>query len=124
MADDDLGPDRNAVIEIDDIAIVRVEQYYPFPKGEIEAAMKRYPNAQVAWAQEEPENMGAHRFIAPRIMDVLETLRGLTRIRYIGRKEAASPAAGYMKLHQREQAALVEEAMTLDAVETKQKKKA
>lgn len=110
---------------IDDIALVRVEQYYPFPANEMEAALKKYPNAQVAWAQEEPENMGAWRYIGPRIGDVMDAMgRGTNRIRYIGRKEAASPAAGYMKLHQREQAAVIADAMTHDAVNEKQKKKA
>jgi 2-oxoglutarate dehydrogenase E1 component len=110
---------------IDDIALVRIEQYYPFPANEITAALKKYPNAQVAWAQEEPENMGAWRFIGPRIGEVMDVIgRGSNRIRYIGRKEAASPAAGYMKLHQREQAAVIADALTLDAAQEKQKKKA
>lgn len=112
--------------KIDDIALVRVEQYYPFPANEVEAALAKYPNAQVCWAQEEPKNMGAWSFIGPRIGDVLDAIGAASnRIRYIGRKEAASPAAGYMKLHTREQLALVEDAMTLDAsAQTKQKKKA
>jgi 2-oxoglutarate dehydrogenase E1 component len=112
--------------KIDDIALVRVEQYYPFPANEVEAALKKYPNAQVAWAQEEPKNMGAWGFIGPRITDVMDAVgRGPERIAYIGRKEAASPAAGYMKLHQREQAQVIADAMTLDvAANEKQKKKA
>ncbi|MDX2096089.1 MAG: 2-oxoglutarate dehydrogenase E1 component [Alphaproteobacteria bacterium] len=110
---------------IDDIALVRVEQYYPFPASEIEATLKKYPNAQVAWAQEEPENMGAWRFIGPRIGEVMDALgRTPPRIQYIGRKEAASPAAGYMNLHQREQAQVIADAMTLEAATVKQKKKA
>jgi 2-oxoglutarate dehydrogenase E1 component len=108
---------------IDDLAIVRMEQYYPFPAEEVKAQLKKYPNAEVVWAQEEPENMGAWRFIGPRIGHVLEALgRNAEKIRYIGRREAASPAAGYLKIHSREQAALVEEAVTLEVA--KQKKKA
>ncbi|MES2984312.1 MAG: 2-oxoglutarate dehydrogenase E1 component [Pseudomonadota bacterium] len=112
--------------KIDDIALVRVEQYYPFPAKEIEAALAKYPNAEVVWAQEEPQNMGAWTFISPRINEVMEKIaHGAGRLRYIGRKEAASPAAGYMKLHVREQEALIASAMTLDAAATvKQKKKA
>ena len=111
--------------KIDDIAIVRVEQYYPFPAEEISAELKKYPNAEVVWAQEEPENMGAWRFIGPRIGDVLESLsRASARIRYIGRKEAASPAAGYSKIHTREQQALIADAMQLEATATPKKKKA
>ncbi|MFZ4540953.1 MAG: 2-oxoglutarate dehydrogenase E1 component [Rickettsiales bacterium] len=112
--------------KIDDIALVRVEQYYPFPSGDIETALKKYPNAEVTWAQEEPENMGAWRFIGPRIGEVMDAPgRGTNRIRYLGRKEMASPAEGYMKLHTKAQAALIEAAMTLEsAATTKQKKKA
>ena len=111
--------------KIDDIALVRVEQYYPFPAAEIETALKKYPNAEVAWAQEEPENMGAWRFIGPRIGDVMDaTGRGTNRIRYIGRKEMASPAEGYMKLHTKSQAQVINDAMTLDVTAAKQKKKA
>jgi 2-oxoglutarate dehydrogenase E1 component len=108
-----------------EIALVRVEQYYPFPATEIEAALKKYPNAEVAWAQEEPENMGAWRFIGPRIGDLMDALgRASNRIRYIGRAEAASPAEGYMKLHTKAQAAVVESAFAFEAAATKQKKKA
>lgn len=111
--------------KIDDIALVRVEQYYPFPATEIGATIKKYPNAEVAWAQEEPKNMGAWSFIAPRIGEVMDSIgRASSRIRYLGRAEAASPAEGYMKLHTKAQTAVVESAMTLEIVETKQKKKA
>ena len=112
--------------DIKDIALVRVEQFYPFPKGEIETALKQYANAEVVWAQEEPENMGAWRFIAPRIGEVMDAVgRTSNRIRYVGRPEMASPAEGYMKLHTRSQTALVEDAMTLEtAASAKQKKKA
>ena len=112
--------------KVGDIALVRVEQYYPFPRTEIEAEIAKYPNAEIAWAQEEPENMGAWRFIGPRIGEVMDAVgRATNRIRYIGRKEAASPAEGYMKLFTKAQTAVVEDAMTLEiAAQTKQKKKA
>jgi 2-oxoglutarate dehydrogenase E1 component len=104
---------------------VRVEQYYPFPAAEIEAQLKKYPNAEVAWAQEEPKNMGAWSFIGPRIGDVMDAVgRATNRIRYVGRKEMASPAEGYMKLHTRSQEQLINDAMTLDVAIAKQKKKA
>jgi 2-oxoglutarate dehydrogenase E1 component len=110
--------------EVNDIALVRVEQYYPFPREEVLAELKRYPNAEVAWAQEEPENGGAWRFIGPRIGDALESLSRNPRIRYIGRKEAASPAAGYLKLHTAEQETLIESAFVFAETAQKQKKKA
>jgi len=98
--------------KIDNIAIVRVEQYYPFPAREIKAELTRYKNAEVVWCQEEPENMGAWRFMGPRIGDLLDELgRTNLRIRYVGRKEAASPAAGYLSIHQKEQKALVDLAL-------------
>ena len=110
---------------IDDIAIVRVEQMYPFPAGEIETALKRYENAEVIWAQEEPKNMGAWTFISDCITEVMDTVGRTGRLRYVGRKTAASPAAGYLKIHTREQQALIAEAITLpEAATTKQKKKA
>ena len=109
--------------KINDVAIVRVEQYYPFPREEILAQLTKYENAEVAWCQEEPENMGAWRFIGPRIGEVMDSLGRNYRIRYIGRKESASTAAGYLKLHTAEQTALIEDAFALASV-NEQKKKA
>ena len=109
--------------KLDDVAIVRVEQMYPFPAGEIEQAIAQYPNAEIVWAQEEPKNMGAWGFISPRITEVMDKLGRDRRIRYVGRKEAASPAAGYMKIHQREQLAVVEAAFAFVEEEAAQKQK-
>ncbi len=101
---------------VDDIALVRVEQYYPFPAREIAEEIARYKNAEIVWCQEEPENMGAWRFIAPRIGNVLEEQgRGSARVKYVGRPEAASPAAGYVKIHEKEQRKLIDDAFTLDS---------
>lgn len=98
--------------KIKDVAIVRIEQYYPFPKQEVTSIMEQYPNAQIAWCQEEPKNMGAWTFVAPFIGDIIdEQNREQVRILYAGRKMAASPAAGYLKIHEREQKQLVEEAL-------------
>lgn len=95
---------------INDVAIVRVEQYYPFPSEEIKTELKRYKNAEVLWTQEEPKNMGAWFFINPLISDMMDEVgRSKTRVRYVGRKTAASPAVGYMKLHEQQQRQLVEE---------------
>jgi len=97
---------------LSDTAIVRVEQYYPFPAKEIAAEMARYKNAEIVWCQEEPENMGAWRFVGPRMGALLEEMgRKDARIRYAGRAEAASPAAGYLKIHQREQAQVIDDAL-------------
>lgn len=95
---------------IDDMAIVRVEQYYPFPSAEITKELKRYKNAEVMWTQEEPKNMGAWSFINPLISDMMEEVgRKDLRVQYVGRKTAASPATGYLKIHEREQKQLIED---------------
>lgn len=98
---------------IDDIAIIRMEQYYPFPERELAAELKRYKNAEIIWCQEEPKNMGAWTFVSPRLDDTLESIGRNIRARYTGRPEAASPAVGYLKVHEKEQKALVEQALTI-----------
>jgi 2-oxoglutarate dehydrogenase E1 component len=111
----DLLEGREAA-KIDDTAIIRIEQYYPFPYDQLKAELQRYGNAEIVWVQEEPKNMGAWQFIAPYIEEVLEELgRKGDRPRYVGRKTSASPAAGYLKIHQREQQAVVGEALGLKA---------
>jgi 2-oxoglutarate dehydrogenase E1 component len=97
---------------IKDIAIVRMEQIYPFPQKSLAAQLTRYPNAEVVWCQEEPQNMGAWTFVDRRIEAVLTGLKGNSkRPVYAGRVEAASPATGLYKRHNREQAALVDQAL-------------
>ena len=95
--------------DIDDVAIVRVEQLYPFPAEEIDAALAPFSAAaEVFWVQEEPWNMGAWQFVDLRLPRVLGTGRAL---RYVGRDEAASPAIGSYKMHQKEQSELVDRAL-------------
>ncbi len=106
----DLFEAREAA-KIDDIAIIRMEQYYPFPERELKAELSRYKNAEIVWCQEEPKNMGAWTFVVSRIEDVLESIGRSDRVRYTGRPEAASPAAGYYKIHEKEQKHLVEVAL-------------
>lgn len=98
---------------INDIAIIRMEQYYPFPERALGEELKRYKNAEIIWCQEEPKNMGAWTFVSPRIDDLLESIGRNIRVRYAGRPEAASPAVGYLKIHEKEQKALVEDALTV-----------
>jgi 2-oxoglutarate dehydrogenase E1 component len=91
-----------------DICILRLEQLYPFPAEALSEELSRFPDAEVVWCQEEPRNMGAWTFVAPRIEEVLG--RGEAHNRrpiYIGRREAAAPATGLLRVHQAEQAALV-----------------
>jgi 2-oxoglutarate dehydrogenase E1 component len=98
--------------KLDDVAIVRLEQIYPFPEKNLGEAIRQYPNAEVVWCQEEPENMGAWHFLDRRIERVLSCIRHKAgRPVYVGRVEAASPATGLAKVHAAEQARLVREAL-------------
>jgi len=94
---------------IDDIAILRVEQLYPFPGEEIRAAVQSYPNIrEVFWVQEEPWNMGAWHDMYRRLRRVVPDERMLS---YAGRTAAASPAVGSYKVHKAEEAELINNAL-------------
>jgi 2-oxoglutarate decarboxylase len=96
---------RRADTKAGDIAIVRLEQLYPFPAEDLKAELERYGDAEVVWVQEEPDNMGAWRYVrlaAERTLDL--RLRGLTR------DEGAAPATGSPTIHEQEQTALLTEA--------------
>ena len=98
---------------IQDIVLLRLEQLYPFAADTITDELKKYPNADVVWCQEEPKNMGAWTFLDRRLEDVLVEMKHKTaRANYVGRKEAASPATGLLRTHNQEQAELVDEALT------------
>lgn len=95
-----------------DVALVRLEQLYPFPKEEVKAELKKYKNAEVIWCQEEPKNMGAWKFVDDLIEEALiETKHKTARPKYVGRIACASPATGYGSYHAREQKAVIEEAL-------------
>jgi 2-oxoglutarate dehydrogenase E1 component len=99
---------------VKDVAIIRLEQLYPFPRVSLAQALAPYRNAEVVWCQEEPENMGAWWYADRRIEGVLRELDiGAKRPSYAGREEAASPATGLAKVHQQQQQALVREALGL-----------
>ncbi|OSI10695.1 2-oxoglutarate dehydrogenase E1 component [Neisseria zoodegmatis] len=96
----------------DDIAIVRVEQLYPFPYDEVKAELDKFPNAKdVVWAQEEPRNQGAFHQLRHRIERILGKDQKLS---YAGRPASASPAVGYMSKHIAQLKQLVEDAMNLN----------
>jgi 2-oxoglutarate dehydrogenase E1 component len=96
----------------DGVALVRVEQLYPFPFTSLAKVLQRYRNAEVVWCQEEPQNMGAWNFVDRRIERVLAGLDvAAKRPRFVGRAEAASPATGLFKRHVQEQAQLVGDAL-------------
>lgn len=85
--------------KIDDVAIVRVEQLYPFPEKQLIRIIKSYNNPEVFWVQEEPENMGAWSFIRRMFGDFIS--------QSISRKPSASPSTGFMKVHIQEQEEII-----------------
>jgi 2-oxoglutarate dehydrogenase E1 component len=88
------------------VALVRVEQLYPFDGPRVAEILAQYaPAAEVVWAQEEPRNMGPWRFLEEGIQPLLDSSG--RRLRYVGRPESASPATGSGKRHQQEQSAIV-----------------
>lgn len=91
-----------------DVALVRIEQLAPFPFDSVAENVKRYPNAEVVWAQHEPKNMGAYNFANPRIMTATRVLNeNEKRARYVGRAVSAAPATGMTKVHQMEHQAIL-----------------
>lgn len=92
----------------DEVALVRVEQLYPFPEHELREVLQQYSeDADLVWAQEEPQNQGAWRYMQTRLPLVVGDDRP---VRYIGRPEAASPATGNFKTHKREEEHIIDEA--------------
>jgi 2-oxoglutarate dehydrogenase E1 component len=99
--------------QISDVAIVRLEQMYPFHAAQVRDILARYPEtADVVWVQEEPRNMGAWRFVQEQMQPVLEPTQRV--LRYAGRAPSASPASGSLKRHQEELAELLEQAFSAD----------
>ncbi|MEO8575212.1 MAG: 2-oxoglutarate dehydrogenase E1 component, partial [Gemmatimonadales bacterium] len=89
------------------VAVVRVEQLYPWPSDEVERIVDLYPVVEeVVWAQEEPKNMGAWSYVAPRLR--VSTGNAMI-VKYVGRPERASPAEGYKSAHDAEQGRIVSE---------------
>jgi 2-oxoglutarate dehydrogenase E1 component len=91
------------------VAIVRVDELYPWPHEALTAVLERYTEIEeVVWTQEEPKNMGAWSFVSPRLRGAVGNAM---TIRYIGRPERASPAEGYAAPHAEQQAKLVAETL-------------
>ena len=131
LLDDPFSPERDAVrrvvfcsgkifyslaaardkASLKDLAIVRLEQLYPFPRKEIQATLARYRQArEICWVQEEPRNRGAWRFIEDRLRDLLPDPAVLT---YYGRPEVASPATGSHGAHEHEEQEILTQALEL-----------
>ena len=100
--------------KIDDVAIVRVEQLYPWPGTLLYKQLNRYSNAEVVWTQEEPANMGSWFFVYPRLLSMFDKLDGVNkRPVFIGRNAAASPATGFAKVHKQEQDEIIERSLNV-----------
>lgn len=101
--------DMAAAKKDDGIALVRVEQLYPYPRPAIQAVLSRYPNArEFIWAQEEPRNQGAWSFIQPFLY---QDIPAGSRLYYVGRSPAAATATGSNKIHHQEQNGIVAQAL-------------
>jgi 2-oxoglutarate dehydrogenase E1 component len=90
----------------EDVAIIRIEQLYPFPINQFEALLDKYEGSEFYWAQEEPENMGAWPFLISRFTKKFFTFN------LVARNVSASPATGFIKRHEREQAAIIDTCFT------------
>lgn len=98
---------RRQETEGKETAVVRLEQFYPFPEKRLQEALEPFDNAEEwIWVQEEPENMGAWRFVRPRLEDLLQT-----RVAYAGRPPSASPATGFPAIYKRQQKSVLESAL-------------
>ena len=105
--------------KLENVKILRLEQIYPFPHRTLKEELSKTPDAEVVWCQEEPKNMGSWFFVDRKIEDVLMSYKGkFLRPTYAGREEAASPATGSLSRHNKEQADLVNEALTIENKKT------
>ena len=99
---------------INDVYILRFEQFYPFPAQSAVKELERFKNAEMVWCQEEPKNQGAWTFIEPNLEWVLTRIKAKNeRPAYAGRATSASPATGLASTHKAQQAALVDDALTI-----------
>ncbi|MGE0452086.1 MAG: multifunctional oxoglutarate decarboxylase/oxoglutarate dehydrogenase thiamine pyrophosphate-binding subunit/dihydrolipoyllysine-residue succinyltransferase subunit [Vicinamibacteria bacterium] len=94
------------------VALVRLEQLYPFPAGRLSGVLARYAaSAELVWAQEEPRNMGAWRFLREQFLEGCVPAAATRTLRYVGRAPSAAPAPGSHKVHLAEQEAIVRAAL-------------
>ncbi|MEY3989460.1 MAG: hypothetical protein RI985_541 [Chloroflexota bacterium] len=95
--------------QMNNVAVVRIEELYSFPAADVQKVLSRYPNVQeVVWLQEEPKNMGAWSYVAPRIKSLLPADMLFV---YVGRAESASPAEGSQSDHAEEQQRIIQHAV-------------
>ena len=101
--------------EINNIAILRMEQIYPYPEAELTQILSQYPKLQdAAWCQEEPMNQGAWYSSQHHTRRVFHNHNPDIYLSYVGREASAAPAAGYMALHLAQQNKFIDDALALD----------
>jgi len=99
---------------IEDVYLLRLEQFYPFPAHSMVTELGRFKQAEIVWCQEEPKNQGAWTFVEPNLEWVLIRIgAAYSRARYVGRHASASPATGLASRHKAEQEALVNDALSI-----------
>lgn len=98
--------EKKKIQKINHVALVRIEQLYPFPQKSIQPILEKFKQAECYWVQEEPKNMGAWRFIRDAFEDNFDI-----RLNFIGRKSSASPATGFKKVHDKQQEDIVTQAL-------------
>jgi 2-oxoglutarate dehydrogenase E1 component len=102
--------------KVEGATVVRLEQLFPFPAAQLSLVLQRYADdAELVWAQEEPRNMGAWRFVREEFLDRASGVASGRVPRYVGREASASPAPGSMKAHNEEQEAIVEATLRIPA---------
>ncbi len=108
--------EKRRELELNNTAIVRIEQLYPYPEQRLAEVLAPYPNVkELVWTQEEPKNQGAWLFIAPRLYDDVMKTGKQIRISYAGREASAAPACGSPYLHAKQQAQLINDALAIVA---------
>ncbi|MBF9038417.1 2-oxoglutarate dehydrogenase E1 component [Rhodobacterales bacterium LSUCC0246] len=100
---------------LDDVYLLRLEQFYPFPAMSLMKELERFKTAEIVWCQEEPKNQGAWTFVEPNLEWVLTRIGAThSRATYAGRTASASPATGLASQHKAQQTALINEALTIE----------
>jgi len=101
---------------IEDIALIRLEQLYPFPDAELEEILRPYSNIEdIIWCQEEPMNQGAWYSSQHHMRHVIQRLKPELHLSFVGRESSAAPASGYMSVHLEEQKQFIDQALTIDS---------
>lgn len=108
--------EKRREVNLENVAVVRVEQLYPYPAQRLAEVLDAYPNVKdVVWCQEEPQNQGAWHFIAPRLFDGFMSAGKQIKVHFAGREASAAPACGSPYLHAKQQAQLISDALAIEA---------